>query len=83
LIASVCQLRPESRGFVRIKSADPRSPPAIQPRYLSSRFDRDTIVAGMKLLRRIMNCMRPWRAILFQSLCEQTSCSKFTPAFRW
>ncbi len=53
-IASVCQLRPESRGFVRIKSADPRQPPAIQPRYLSSQADRDTMVAGMKLLRRIM-----------------------------
>jgi len=54
-IASVCQLRPESRGFVRIKSADPSEPPAIQPRYLSSRTDRDTVVAGLKLLRRIMN----------------------------
>jgi choline dehydrogenase len=54
-IASVCQLRPESRGFVRIKSADPHMPPAIQPRYLSSRQDCDTVVAGMKLLRRIMN----------------------------
>jgi choline dehydrogenase len=53
-IASVCQLRPESRGFVRITSADPRTPPAIQPRYLSSRTDRDTLVEGMKLLRRIM-----------------------------
>src|SRR5262249_15698378 len=53
-IASVCQLRPESRGSVRIKSADPRVPPAIQPRYLSSRNDCDTVVAGMKLLRRIM-----------------------------
>ena len=53
-IASVCQLRPESRGFVRLKSADPRQPPAIQPRYLSSQFDRDTVVAGLKLLRRIM-----------------------------
>ena len=54
-IASVCQLRPQSRGFVRIKSADPEKPPAIQPRYLSSRTDRDTVVAGLKLLRRIMN----------------------------
>jgi choline dehydrogenase len=54
-IASVCQLRPESRGFVRITSADPRQPPAIQPRYLSARSDRETIVAGMKLLRRIMS----------------------------
>jgi choline dehydrogenase-like flavoprotein len=53
-IASVCQLRPESRGFVRIKSADPRDPPAIQPRYLSRRNDCDTVVAGMKLLRGIM-----------------------------
>jgi choline dehydrogenase len=53
-IASVCQLRPESRGFVRIKSADPGEPPAIQPRYLSRRHDCDTVVAGMKLLRGIM-----------------------------
>jgi choline dehydrogenase len=53
-IASVCQLRPESRGFVRIKSTDPRQPPAIQPRYLSSPVDRDTVVEGMKLLRHIM-----------------------------
>jgi choline dehydrogenase len=54
-ITSVCQLRPESRGFVHIKSADPRKAPAIQPRYLSSPTDRDTVVAGIKLLRRIMS----------------------------
>lgn len=54
-IASVCQLRPESRGYVRIKSSDAARPPAIQPCYLSSEKDRDTLVAGMKLLRRIMN----------------------------
>jgi choline dehydrogenase len=53
-IASVCQLRPESRGFVHIKSGDPAQAPAIQPRYLSSAFDRDVVVAGLKLLRRIM-----------------------------
>jgi len=54
-MASVCQLRPDSRGFVRIKSADPRMPPAIQPRYLSARTDCDCVVDGMKLLRRVMN----------------------------
>jgi len=54
-LASVCQLRPESRGFVRIKSADPAQAPAIQPRYLTARADRDTMVAGMKLLRRVMS----------------------------
>ena len=54
-MASVCQLRPESRGFVRVRSPDPSIPPAIQPRYLSARGDCDTVVAGMKLMRRIMN----------------------------
>ncbi len=53
-MTSVCQLRPESRGFVRIKSNDPNQPPAIQPRYLSSTVDRETTVAGMSLLRRVM-----------------------------
>ncbi|HZP77466.1 MAG TPA: choline dehydrogenase [Pseudolabrys sp.] len=53
-IGSVCQLRPESRGFVRIKSADPAMPPAIQPHYLSAPRDRETLVAGMHLLKRIM-----------------------------
>ena len=53
-IASICQLRPKSRGFVRIKSANPATPPAIQPHFLSNRFDCDTVVAGMKLLRNVM-----------------------------
>ena len=53
-IASVCQLRPESRGHVRIKSADPAAAPAIQPLYMSARSDRDTTLAGIRLLRRIM-----------------------------
>ena len=54
-MASVCQLRPDSRGFVRIKSSDPAMPPAIQPSYLSERSDRETVVAGMKAMRRIMD----------------------------
>jgi choline dehydrogenase len=54
-MASVCQLRPESRGFVRIKSNDPAVPPAIQPRYLSARADCDCVVDSLKMLRRIMN----------------------------
>jgi choline dehydrogenase len=64
-MTSVCQLRPESRGFVRIKSNDPNQPPAIQPRYLSSAADRETIVAGMSLLRRIMEqpAMRRYVAV--------------------
>jgi choline dehydrogenase len=46
-------LRPESRGHVRIKSADPRQPPAIHPNYLAAPKDRDTLLAGLKVLRRM------------------------------
>jgi len=53
-LASVCQLRPQSRGHVRIKSAEPEAPPAIQPNYMSAAADRETMIAGMKLLRRVM-----------------------------
>jgi choline dehydrogenase len=46
-------LRPESRGYVRIKSADPHAAPAINPNYLATQKDRDTIVAGVAAMRRI------------------------------
>jgi choline dehydrogenase len=50
---SVCQLRPESRGYVRIKSADPFDLPSMQPNYLDTDRDRRTAVAGMKAARAI------------------------------
>ncbi len=52
--ASVCQLRPESRGSIRIKSADPAAPPEIRINYLASEVDRTTNVEGLKLLRKIL-----------------------------
>ncbi len=53
-VTGVCTLlRPESRGHVRIKSAHPLQPPAIHPNYLATAKDRETIVAGLKALRRI------------------------------
>ncbi len=63
-VMSVCQLRPESRGIVHIKSADPSVAPAIAPRYLSARADCEVTIAGMKLLRRIMDqrAIRPYVA---------------------
>ena len=48
-IASVCQLRPESRGSVRIKSADPAQPPAIQPRYMTAAPTANAWSRGMQL----------------------------------
>ena len=53
-MASICQLRPDSRGTVRIKSNNPADAPAIQPRYLSARSDCDTVVAGLQVLRKVM-----------------------------
>jgi choline dehydrogenase len=54
-VTGVCTLlRPESRGWVRIKSADPREAPAIHPNYLAAQRDRDAMVAGMRALRRII-----------------------------
>ncbi len=50
---SVCQLRPESRGHVRIRSIDPFEPPEMQPNYLSTDLDRRTIVAAMQTARAI------------------------------
>jgi choline dehydrogenase len=50
---SVCQLRPESRGFVRIVSSDPLASPAMQPNYLSTPRDRQMLVGGIRLARSL------------------------------
>src|SRR5439155_307731 len=49
------QQRPESRGYVRIRSADPFAPPIIQTNYLVEEIDRRVVVAGMKLARRLLS----------------------------
>ena len=48
------QQRPESLGYVRARSADPFEPPVIQPNYLVAEIDRQVVVAGMKLARRLL-----------------------------
>jgi choline dehydrogenase len=50
---SVCQLRPESRGHIRIRSNDPFEPPEMQPNYLSAELDRRTAVAAIRAARSI------------------------------
>lgn len=50
---SVSQTQVESRGSVRIASADPRQPPAIRYNYLATENDRRVMVEGLKLIRRI------------------------------
>ncbi len=55
--ASVCNLRPESRGYVRIQSIDPFQHPQIQPNYLATAGDKQVAVDSLRLTRRI--CAAP------------------------
>ena len=61
---SVCQLRPESRGTVRVRSTDPLEAPAMQPNYLATELDRRCTVAGVKLARALAAtaALRPYVA---------------------
>ncbi|NHZ42285.1 GMC family oxidoreductase [Massilia aquatica] len=52
--ASVCDLRPSSRGHVRIASADSYAAPKITPNYLSTEQDRKTAAAALTLTRKIV-----------------------------
>lgn len=52
--AHVCCLRPKSRGEVRLASTDPRQAPLIDPKFLSHPDDLETLVAGFKRTRAIL-----------------------------
>ncbi len=54
ITASVCNLRPESRGTVTLSSADPHVPPRIAPNYLATEGDRSVAVAAIRRTRQIM-----------------------------
>ncbi len=48
------QLRPESRGQIKLKTAEPVDAPAVHPNYLATETDQRTIVAGLKLCRQLL-----------------------------
>jgi choline dehydrogenase len=52
--ASVCHLRPESRGAVHLTSPDPATHPEIAPNYLSTEGDRQVAARAIRLTRRIV-----------------------------
>jgi choline dehydrogenase len=49
------QMRPESRGHVRIRSADPSDPPLLDAHYLADEGDRRVLIAGLKAARAIFH----------------------------
>ena len=60
--ATVCQLRPESRGSLKIRSADPAAPPEIRINYLATEADRAAFIDGIRILRKILAApsMKPY-----------------------
>jgi len=58
-----CPLRPKSRGRIRLKSADPRQPPAIHANYLSDPYDVDMMVECVRIAREILGqpAFKPFR----------------------
>ncbi|MEO7742069.1 MAG: choline dehydrogenase [Usitatibacter sp.] len=50
---SVCQLRPESRGTIRLASRDPLAAPSIQSNYLSTEVDRRYAIESLRYARRL------------------------------
>jgi choline dehydrogenase-like flavoprotein len=55
-------MRPESRGRLTLRSADPMAPPWIEPNYISAPYDVECLVAGVQTMQEIMEseAMAPW-----------------------
>ena len=69
----VCLLHPKSRGSVRLQSADPTKPPAIDPNFLAEREDMDKLIIGFRKMREIFNApaIAPYRgAELFSAAAQ-------------
>ena len=71
--ASVCQLRPESRGTLRIKSADPSQPPEIRINYLATETDRRAFIDGLNILRGILAAARAEAVLRRRGLSRRKS----------
>ncbi|MBX9459572.1 MAG: GMC family oxidoreductase N-terminal domain-containing protein [Rhizobium sp.] len=54
ITVSACNLRPSSRGVIRLRSADLDAPPIIAPNYLSTDDDRQVAADAIRVTRRLM-----------------------------
>ena len=72
------QQRPESRGYVRVRSADPFEPPIIQTNYLVEELDRRILVAGMRLARRLLLIVAAGAVLRLRGLSRATTCRATT-----
>jgi choline dehydrogenase len=68
MTAGVWQMRPESRGFIAARSADPREQPTINPNYLAEDRDQRSIVAGLRAMREWFNRPALQRYLVAESM---------------
>ena len=68
------QMRPESRGYIYLRSRNPQDAPIIFPNYLDAEIDRQILVAAIKHLARVFRSM-PMREIVQQITLPATECS--------
>jgi choline dehydrogenase len=54
MTVAVCPVRPDSRGTIMARSADPLEKPEIRPNYLAARSDLEALAAGIRLARAIL-----------------------------
>ncbi|BBN54331.1 GMC-type oxidoreductase [Pseudomonas chlororaphis subsp. aurantiaca] len=79
--ASVCDLRPQSRGRVEIRSADPQAAPLIQPNYLSHPEDLRVAADAIRLTRRIvaapaLQAFKPTEYLPGPSCAAKNNCTR-------
>lgn len=63
ITVSACNLRPTSRGTIRLRSADPSAKPVIAPNYLATYEDRTVAADAIRVTRRLMHqpALQPYR----------------------
>jgi choline dehydrogenase len=93
MTVSIYQLRPESRGSIHARSADPYEAPSIRPNYLTEPEDCRSLVGGMRFARDViankaldpyrLNELRPGASVesdeQFLSFCRNTSQTAYHP----
>jgi choline dehydrogenase len=62
-MAHICQLRPESKGFIALRSLNPTDAPLIQPNYMATENDRRSLREGVKIARDVFRqkAFEPYR----------------------
>ena len=82
--ASVCQLRPESRGHLALSSPHYQDHPKIHPNYLSTPLDQETAVAGVQIARKIAR-LEPLKAHILEELSPLSSieCADHAKMLDW